>query len=151
MATIIEEKLPAGEYLIIDLCYVMHKEWKEICNIICANDFDSNSAILKLDDGRIIAMAFTKYGDGEYYDQNGKRYGVDAGLIGAILLSDVSEEEQSNIKLGNVYTLNEFSPVYNNGKLSFDSIVINTDEEEEEDDYWSDDYDTFDYDSDREL
>lgn len=81
--------LPAGTYLVGDPCYAfdhatrqnwldwLHDAWQGV-------DADR----LTILDGRIngmrIAASRTAYGDGEYYDQDGYVYPVDAGLLGAV-------------------------------------------------------------------
>jgi hypothetical protein len=90
-----------GEYWIGDLCYVMHDEWQEVCKIMWG---DLNAPLeTKLNDGRKFGMAYTLYGDGVYLDNYGNDYGVDAGLIGVIKVSDISERDRPNIKLGHVH------------------------------------------------
>ena len=84
--------MPAGRYYVGDLCYVMHPEWDEFCDIT----IDGNKCLegeFNLKDGRRFATISTKWGDGEYKDQNGFFYGVDAGLIGCIRVEDIKDPE----------------------------------------------------------
>jgi hypothetical protein len=121
-------KMPAGEYWIGDLCYVMHPEWNELCDDIFTNEIlnSSQDFIIELNDGRLICWCSTAYGDGTYYDTHGHEYGVDAGMIGAILVSDISESDKNNIDLGHIHHLGIFEPEYDNGILTFDTITIDT-------------------------
>ena len=75
--------MPAGKYYVGDLCYVMHPEWDEFCSITI-KEHTCLDGEFNLKDGRRFATFGTKWGDGEYRDQFGNRYGVDAGLIGCI-------------------------------------------------------------------
>lgn len=81
--------MQAGKYYVGDLCYVMaDDEWKEICSII----IQGNKVIdgeFELKDGRKFAIYSTTWGDGEYRDQQGHSYSVDAGCIGCIKLEDI--------------------------------------------------------------
>lgn len=82
--------MPAGKYYVGDLCYVLNQpgEWDEFCKLTIsgASCLDGE---FTLPDGRRFATYSTAYGDGEYPDNRGNSYGVDAGLIGCILMSDI--------------------------------------------------------------
>lgn len=82
--------MPAGKYYIGDLCYVMHPEWDEFCGVTIKGN-ECLEGEFNLKDGRRFATFSTKWGDGEYKDQNGYRYGVDAGLIGCIRVEDIQD------------------------------------------------------------
>ncbi len=133
---------PSGDYYIGDLCYTMHDEWKEICEIICQPDFDDSFAVIQLNDGRVIGWTRTAYRDGEYRDNYGLSYLVDSGSFGCILLSDISESDRKNIQLGNQVTMNEFVIDYDRGDCIFGDLVIasgdNYDCDEFEDDEFED-------------
>ena len=94
--------LPAGKYYVGDLCYVMHKEWDEVCGLFFKDrdDHGCNEGEFNLKDGRRFASFNTKYGDGAYYDQFGDEYGVDAGLIGCIALNDIDLTNDDNFIRG---------------------------------------------------
>lgn len=130
--------MPAGRYYIGDLCYVMHPQWEEFCEITisgpCVEDGE-----FQLKNGVRFATLCTMYGDGIYQDQLGNSYPVDAGLIGCIRVEDISDET-ADLKLGNVVEFHEdFEVSSDNGVLYFGHISINTgDSEEEEDDYYED-------------
>lgn len=74
-------KMPAGEYWVGDPCYnVPDERWMEWLN---AADYENERHILLAElDGMPVLGISTAYGDGEYYDQRGRAYPVDAGLIG---------------------------------------------------------------------
>jgi len=126
-----------GKYWIGDLCYVMHDEWDEFCGQI------ESGGEYTLKDGRQYAWQNTAYGDGEYHDNFGNSYGVDAGLIGCILLSDIEANVTRNdISLGHVYEFNqEFECTYDEGVIKFgnevsiDTIGYDEEYDEDEDEY----------------
>lgn len=131
--------MPAGTYFIGDLCYVMHDEWNEFCNLTC----DGPSVLdgeFTLSDGRKFVTQSTAYGDGCYSDSSGGKYPVDAGLIGCILLADIDlSNKENNTSLGRIYTFAEpFEIYYINGSIIIgNEIFIHTGDEETEDDYVS--------------
>ena len=88
-----------------------------------------------------FAVAGTAYGDGEYFDQNGRLYGVDAGVIGVVPLEllDPSYDYGGHIFEGEGEAVFEaekgfFSVTLPNG----DEIIINTDDEvcDEDEEDW---------------
>ena len=133
--------LPAGKYYVGDLCYVLHSEWNEVCDLTIRGD---GVAVLdgefQLSDGRRFAIHSTAYGDGEYYDDRGRSYGVDAGVIGCVLLSDVDLDNKDNfVSSGQVIDFNfPFDSWSDNGIINFGiDLEIDTagsDYEEEYDD-----------------
>ena len=137
-------QFPAGEYYIGDLCYVMHAEWSELCEIMfAAPDDDMAEGDLSLADGRRLFIASTAYGDGTYNDNKGNYYPVDAGTIGIIAVKDIAPTEVENMHLGVVHTFTEDFGVYAfAGVFRFGDVAIDTayeDSEEEDDDYdWDD-------------
>jgi hypothetical protein len=127
--------MPAGKYYIGDLCYVMDtKEWREICDIIIRGNKCLDGEF-ELPDGRRFAIYSTAHGDGEYYDQYGHTYSVDAGSIGCILMSDIRTHKYDNIlDLGAVQEFAEpFETSENEGQLQFGHVLIETDPEYDED------------------
>jgi len=83
-----------GTYYVGDLCYVMHPQWKEVCDLMFATA--GNSVLdgeFNLANGVRFALSSTAYGDGVYYDSEGRKYPVDAGLIGCIRIEDVYDPE----------------------------------------------------------
>lgn len=89
--------MQAGKYYVGDLCYVMtNDEWDEFCSITI-KDNDCLDGEFEFADGRKFATYGTKWGDGEYSDQYGNRYSVDAGLIGCIRVEDIRANKYENI------------------------------------------------------
>ena len=125
--------MPAGEYYIGDLCYVMHGEWDEVCSLFFKGNTNGscNQGEFVLKDGRRFAGYNTKWGDGEYRDQFNNRYLVDSGCIGCILVSDIVEMDKRNIDLGNVIKMTkEFDTSNIDGLISFNNITIETNDVE---------------------
>ena len=87
--------MPAGHYYVGDLCYVMHPQWNEVCDIMFAGrtDHGCNEGEFTLANGVKFAVYNTAHGDGEYPDQKGNTYPVDAGCIGCIRVEDVYDPE----------------------------------------------------------
>lgn len=134
--------MPAGKYWIGDLCYVLHSEWHEVCDLTISND-ESLDGEFNLKDGRRFAIFGTAYGDGSYKDQVGKEYGVDAGIIGCILLDSIDLTNKDNdLELGHIYDFDHsFQPYSSEGKIHFSHLTIDTNpEDEDEDEYGEDDY-----------
>jgi hypothetical protein len=126
--------MPAGKYYIGDLCYVMDtEEWRELCNIIIREPRILDGEF-ELPDGRKFAIYGTAWGDGEYYDQYGHTYSVDAGSIGCILMSDIRAHKYNNIlDLGAVQEFAEpFETGSQGGQLEFGHVMIDTNEDEED-------------------
>lgn len=136
--------MPAGKYYVGDLCYVMHDEWDEACSLFFKgrDDHGCNQGEFTLKDGRRFVSINTKWGDGSYRDQQGRSYGVDAGLIGCIRVQDISLDCGDNfISGGNIIDFpHDFDCGYEdeNGTIVIGHIRIETDQEydyKEEEEY----------------
>ena len=126
--------MKAGTYYVGDLCYVLHDEWDEVCQLT----INGNRAIggeFNLKDGRRFAMYNTMYGDGTYHDQQGKEYWVDSGSIGCILMRDIDLAQlDNNVQGGALHDFDQdFYTGEQDGKIMFDKISIDTDDIVEED------------------
>lgn len=139
---------PAGEYVIIDPCYVLHDEWKEICNdffFADRTDGGYNEGEFTLTDGRRLFIGNTKRGDGMYSIRDSKGsesavIGVDAGCIGLIDVTHVDQSNyKNNINLGYIVEFkSEFTVTVKDGYFEIDEYYIDTDEEiDEDDDYYN--------------
>lgn len=84
-----------GEYVLGDPCYTVPEDlWVPLLQ---SAEFFIPRAVGAVESGGVTyqVMAFgTKYGDGLYHDQYGQEYAVDAGLIGLVPLSLVSDENR---------------------------------------------------------
>jgi len=116
--------LQKGTYYIGDLCYVMHPEWDEVCQLLEGDKYP-NEGQFRLSDGRQFAMFNTAFGDGEYYDAKGRAYCVDSGSLGCIKVENLTEEVDES--LGNVVEMPNDFYCYSDGKtLHFGHISIET-------------------------
>lgn len=127
--------MPAGRYFVGDLCYVMHPQWDEFCTKSLANE-----GLVVLDNGVRTAQFGTMYGDGCYQDQSGNAYGVDSGLIGCILVQDISDDT-AYMEGGNII---EFPKDFecsddDDGVMHFGHIKINTGDDEPDETNYEDD------------
>lgn len=133
--------MPAGKYYVGDLCYVLtqQNEWDQFCDITISGN-RCLSGEFSMPDGRRFATYTTEYGDGVYEDRQGRSYGVDAGLIGCILMSDIPHisEDQAN-KLGAVIDFEtDFITKSDGGIIRFGQVSINTSFPDEDDEDFSD-------------
>jgi len=95
--------MPAGTYYIGDLCYVMtDDEWEDFCSITIKGN-ECLDGEFEMPDGRKFATYGTAWGDGQYRDQLGNSYGVDAGLIGCIRVEDIKKDCENLNRLGKVH------------------------------------------------
>jgi hypothetical protein len=116
--------LQKGVYYIGDLCYVMDQEWEEVCDLIRGDQYP-NEGQFRLSDGRQFAIFNTAYGDGEYYDMQGRSYSVDSGTLGCIKVDNLTEDVDEN--LGNVVEMPHDFYCYSDGKtIYFGHVAIET-------------------------
>jgi hypothetical protein len=124
---------PAGEYYIGDPCYaVANSKWKHLikstgcfglentCKNPAKNWWDGVFYYRKM---KCFANG-TRHGDGTYFDNFDRRYGVDAGLIGIIPASvcDGDYLEGGNIvKFENYFTVDS-----DKGLFIFGNVIIKT-------------------------
>lgn len=121
--------VPAGKYWVGDPCYAIkpHDLWMDVVNDIFNNDI---ATFLNSKGEEVSVCAFsTKYGDGVYYDQFGREYPVDAGLIG-IVSASVENKEPFGMHL--IEFDQDFVATEVNGLIMIGGIRINTDDEEDE-------------------
>ena len=132
--------MPAGKYYIGDLCYVMHPEWDEVCDLFFPANHPPRGVEgeFTLKDGRRFASFSTAYGDGTYRSNIGTSHSVDAGIIGCIRVEDIRDDQYDNIEeLGAIVEFNQpFEVSSDQGLLIFGHVQIETaggyDEEEDE-------------------
>ena len=136
--------MPAGRYYIGDLCYVMHPEWDECCELFFPANHPPRGVEgeFTLKDGRRFASFSTAYGDGMYSSNTGSEHVVDSGSIGCIRVEDIRDDTDNNIQaLGAIVEFTTpFEVSANNGILRFGQVEIDTaegsaysyEEEEEE-------------------
>lgn len=129
-------KFKAGKYYVGDLCYVINdKNWDEL--IKKTSCFSEESFEFK---GKEVFVAGTAYGDGTYYDNNGREYSVDAGLIGVIPFEIIDNNEEGDGGQIIDFT-NDFIAYEDDGKFYIDNFIIDTKEDDEEyDEEYDEDY-----------
>ena len=131
--------MPAGRYYVGDLCYVMHPEWKEFCELTLKGE-QCLDGEFTLADGRRFATFRTAYGDGTYRSNIGTEHSVDAGLIGCIRAEDIRDTEYDQATLERLGAFIDFPEPFeassDQGLLTFGHVQIETaggwDEEDEE-------------------
>ena len=131
--------MKAGKYWVGDLCYVMHPQWTEVCDLLFAgrDDRGCNEGVFKLANGVEFAIFNTAYGDGAYEDREGRIYPVDSGSIGCILASDIDDDTEMKWMLGgNIVEFDaDFEARKRGSELIFGDVVIDTDPPYEEPEY----------------
>lgn len=126
--------LPAGRYWVGDLCYILHDEWSEVCDHL---NFESRAGMHQLADGRKFGVGFTAYGDGTYSSNVGFTFGVDAGLIGCILVDDIKKTAENDLSLGKIVEFTQpFTVSYteDGGIIHIGHVEVYTDRWDEDDD-----------------
>jgi len=120
-----------------DLCYVLGDRWDEFCALTIKGN-ECLDGGFKMDDGTRFWTHSTAYGDGEYRDNLGRRYGVDAGLIGVVSIDQI-DKDPSCIEGGQVIEFKEeFEPYYQSGTFFIGSVTIPTSDCGEEYDWGED-------------
>lgn len=123
--------LPAGQYYIGDCCYVLGDDydWDDFCN-----QFFTDGEDITINNLPVVAYS-TRYGDGTYKSNTGDSFPVDAGMIGIMpkkLWKGAGQPSGCTLVAFKVkFTCEDMGQ----GKLRFGDIVIDTGDEDEEDEY----------------
>ena len=91
--------LPAGDYWVGDLCYVLSDEcWKEVCGLLSEREDAEGcgDGTHLLSDGRLVGIVSVP-GDGIYKWTSTRRFPVDSGTIGCILLDSIVPPEREGL------------------------------------------------------
>lgn len=151
------EPLAAGTYLVGDPCYAFSNDLDENWQNWLEDAWkDADPNQIRILDGRVkgmrVAASGTAYGDGEYYDQNGFSYMVDAGMLGAVHIKflrnlypehdgKTNDELEAALGMRVVEFARPFHVEYDDGIIQIGHIMIQTgdedDEDEDEEGYWS--------------
>lgn len=77
---------PPGRYYLGDICYPMQSDKANIYDTVWGGEFGYESGIMSRngDPKHTFAVYGTAHGDGEYKDNEGHKYPVDAGVIGFV-------------------------------------------------------------------
>ena len=129
-------EMQPGKYFIGDLCYVMHPEWDEVCDLMFGPDGrGSGDGKFTLKDGREFATFGTAYGDGTYHSNRGTEHCVDSGSIGCIRVEDIKDDTYDDLEdLGAIVEFDRPFRVYeDDGVIHFGHVKIYTDRWDEED------------------
>lgn len=123
--------MQAGEYYVGDLCYVMHDEFDEVCDLVYPQDDQPEFGQHVLKDGRRFAIYKTYIGDGEYYTTDGRAVSVDSGTIGCILKSDIRDDQYTEDELGRLAIFETYNRPFETysfgkGKIAFGLVEIDT-------------------------
>lgn len=128
--------MPAGKYVICDLCYVMDDEWDEVCSLLFPENNNPNQprneGVFQLKDGRKFALYGTAWGDGCYEDNQGRLYAVDAGVIGCIAIKDLPNYSGPSRYVHEATFDKDFETGYDEGDIYFGDIRIETDPKSDE-------------------
>lgn len=136
--------LPAGRYFVGDPCYTAGKDdkaWQDWCSTA---DFGSDDVMAATFNGLPVVGLHTAHGDGSYRDFEGREYGVDAGLIGAVPEELIKKMNISDDDLaGSGHWIETKEPFVLEqgtigGQLEIGSVTIATDpaDDEEDNEQW---------------
>lgn len=150
------EQLPAGTYVVSDLCYILganDTDWMAHVRAIFddpiyARKPSRENATTHLNwNGKLVATASTAWGDGQYYDNYSRKYLVDSGSIGCapieMLKGQIVDgnkwlpEGYDSAEGCHVVKFSEpFVVTHNEGVIHFgDELEIDTDPEEDDYDW----------------
>lgn len=125
--------LPSGEYIVGDLCHFLPEA---IYNpVVVSGGVGARIVTFEYDKQHVALYMFYDYtalGDGEYNDENGNVYYVDAGIIGCLRVSDLPTSLRNEMVLraedcAHLVTMKStFKPCCDTGVFSIGHISINT-------------------------
>lgn len=125
--------IPAGRYFLGDPCYAVPDDlWLpllESCDYF-------NAPVGNVAGFRVVAFS-TAYGDGEYLDNEGHRYPVDAGLIGVVPEAFATKYPREELeRLGRFVEHDGCLLSSEDGVIRLGHIAINTGDGEDDDYLW---------------
>jgi hypothetical protein len=117
--------IPAGDYYIGDLCYVLSEDIYH--KVFGGDNRDYESGLYTGPNNQFFLVDNTAYGDGLYTGSDGKEFGVDAGIIGICPVSLMAKDDGG----GHIYKFNKpVRCVFKNGVFRFEygynQLVIDT-------------------------
>jgi hypothetical protein len=133
-----DQMLAAGTYWVGDPCYIVpDRLWMPWLEAAWENTEPNTVTILDARvEGRRVVASGTAYGDGVYFDQDGREYPVDAGLIGAVHAGFWPEHAAAKVEhLGmNLVEFPEpFHVGFEDGDIVIGHLRIPTGDQEDED------------------
>lgn len=144
--------LPAGSYYVGDLCYLFDEKTDDIYQAyVCGVNMDDEGKPVNIKAGRRKEFAAfygsTAYGDGQFTDNLGNEYSVDAGILGVVqLLSSDLIAEAKKIEAEGHGKIIEFKENFSvdrdeAGTFTFGHLTIVTNDDEDEYDPYDEDDD----------
>ena len=121
------EKLAAGTYYIGDPCYVI-KDWDSFLDKLGFNG-GSYKEGHNTYAGYNLFWSHTLHGDGTYYDQTGRQFFVDAGMLSVLPVEICDSEmirDHSDISVVQNFQ-SDFACFDIDGLIMFGNVMINTD------------------------
>jgi hypothetical protein len=133
--------MPAGNYYIGDLCYVLESRWDQVVDLMYPDrDGAGVEGNHTLSDDTTLCIYSTAYGDGQYSDGRDGTYLVDSGTIGCV--STTCIDSDNSIDGGSTHFFETAFQCYSDGRvLHFGSITIDTAGESDYDEDDEPDYD----------
>lgn len=124
--------LPAGTYVIGDLCYNLTTAQYD--EFLASSDCSSRPGQITLSNGTTVPVYsfFTAEGDGRYNDHSGFEYAVDSATIGIVPL-EALEGREVDEATRTVKFKHPFECYDSAGTLVFGAIEINTNQMSNED------------------
>ena len=124
----------SGLYFIGDPCYLFDKSWDNVLDQTGYFDKDIKDQRIN---GLEVAAGSTAYGDGEYTDNDGHTYSVDAGLIGILPIELTKLDNKYDLaylkSFGRIVNFGkDFEVDIEGGTFLFGDIFIDTNFEENE-------------------
>ena len=120
------DHLPAGDYYIGDLCYVV-ENWQEYHKLFFpVEGGDQHVGVFTNSAGVKFANYGTAFGDGIYRDEEGNEYAVDSGSIGCIPIEAIQEPHA----LGNIVNFpvdSDCEYIEATGTIRIGDVFIDTD------------------------
>jgi hypothetical protein len=128
-------KFKKGSYYIGDPCFLFNRRsWLEILRQ--TDFFEKEDSTI---DNLKVAVKGTIHGDGDYQDNYGRKYGVDAGLIGILpiaLIEKDNEYTKEQIEESDFMHIVKFEQDFevevSPGHFQFGDIIIDTVSEDKE-------------------
>lgn len=125
--------VPAGTYMVGDPCYnVPNERWMEWLEAADFRDKPREHVLVAELDGYPIVGVSTATGDGSYFDQTNREYGVDAGMIGLVPFAFASmkygmSDQQEAAGIAHKIVFDEsVECYYDKGVIHIGSLAIDT-------------------------
>lgn len=122
-------RMPPGEYYVSDPCYCFNDDtWPKIGEL--TNWWEDEEKPVFEYKGKACLAFSTAHGDGCFTDNQGREYGVDAGMIGLIPVEVADKEPGNGLGHKMTFTKSFRCTRFPEGKLRFGDIVIDTGDED---------------------